>query len=241
MSALLEAAAAVVPDSIEPLELWRTWRLHDGLLYSVTQSAQVWQPNEPLAARCAHPKMYRWELTKGYDGRTLEQAIAYTASRNSSRSYSAFSSAISFASYLNVPSVEPPPGFSYALVPITHDAPDQNCSCGIYAADTMAGCSSYHDSSSVYGKVNLWGKVIRGDKGARAEFAYPSVLYAKNAKQAKQLAAYCVEVVLEEDAPETVPHVKQVNRARRVLYGAVAVNACAAALNLGYIVGRAMH
>jgi hypothetical protein len=64
--------------------------------------------------------------------------------------------------------------------------PGETCSCGLYAAKTLPHLQSmgYHRYDPeragcwrVAGEVELWGKVIEGTQGWRAEFGYPKVLY----------------------------------------------------------------
>jgi hypothetical protein len=55
-----------------------------------------------------------------------------------------------------------------------HDAPHEECTCGIYAVKTRqhfrgAGYERY----GIYGEVYLWGKVVEHELGYRAQFAYP--------------------------------------------------------------------
>jgi hypothetical protein len=60
-----------------------------------------------------------------------------------------------------------------------HAVPDENCSCGLYAArtlDHLAGMPYhlYHeDEFVVVGEVALWGGVIPGTLGWRAQYGYP--------------------------------------------------------------------
>lgn len=63
--------------------------------------------------------------------------------------------------------------------------PGQTCGCGLYAAKTLyhlltLGYSSYDGDTgtfSVIGPVALWGKVIEGSLGWRAQKGYPQKLY----------------------------------------------------------------
>ncbi len=65
-----------------------------------------------------------------------------------------------------------------------HAPPGERCSCGIYAADSLThlqdmgynGFEFTEETTVVIGEVKLWGKVVAGTQGWRAEFAYPSVL-----------------------------------------------------------------
>ena len=55
-----------------------------------------------------------------------------------------------------------------------HEAPQDGCSCGVYAAKdfTYLRNSGYADFG-VHGEVYLWGKVVEHRFGWRAQYAYP--------------------------------------------------------------------
>ena len=55
-----------------------------------------------------------------------------------------------------------------------HDAPEANCTCGVYAAEAFdhfrtAGYERY----GIHGEVYLWGRVVEHEHRYRAQFAYP--------------------------------------------------------------------
>ena len=55
-----------------------------------------------------------------------------------------------------------------------HDAPQANCTCGVYAAKTFPHlCSAGYDRYGVHGEVWLWGTVVEHELAYRAQFAYP--------------------------------------------------------------------
>jgi hypothetical protein len=61
-----------------------------------------------------------------------------------------------------------------------HDSPAERCRCGIYAARSLDDLRSQMLLGlgiAVVGEVLLWGKVIPGSRGYRAQFAYPKHLY----------------------------------------------------------------
>jgi hypothetical protein len=61
-----------------------------------------------------------------------------------------------------------------------HDSPAERCRCGIYAARSLNDLRSQMLLGlgiAVVGEVLLWGKVIPGSRGYRAQFAYPKHLY----------------------------------------------------------------
>jgi hypothetical protein len=102
-----------------------------------------------------------------------------------------------------------------------HDdhVPGETCSCGFYAAKTLdqlrqMGYSTYDENGEfvrVVGQMALWGKVIEGSQGWRAEFAYPATLFVpfEAHKLAPPLAkAYGVPVrLLNLLDPEAQPNV----------------------------------
>jgi hypothetical protein len=59
-----------------------------------------------------------------------------------------------------------------------HDAPQANCTCGIYAVKTLHHFrSAGYEQFGIYGEVYLWGTVVEHELGWRAQFAYPKNLY----------------------------------------------------------------
>jgi hypothetical protein len=61
-----------------------------------------------------------------------------------------------------------------------HGAPEEGCTCGIYAArdlKTLRSKMLFGLGLMVVGEVSLWGKVISATRGYRAQFAYPRRLY----------------------------------------------------------------
>lgn len=61
-----------------------------------------------------------------------------------------------------------------------HTSPSEDCRCGIYGARNLRSLRSqflFGLNFNVVGEVSLWGKLIRGVKGYRAQFAYPRSLF----------------------------------------------------------------
>jgi len=59
-----------------------------------------------------------------------------------------------------------------------HDAPQSNCTCGIYAVKTLHHFrSAGYERYGIHGEVYLWGTVVEHELGWRAQFAYPKNLY----------------------------------------------------------------
>lgn len=139
----------LVPDGIEPVIAWRTWRYAGGHLQSLIRACE-WQHRERLEAGC----------------RPIQNMYA--------------------------PWIPPSP-------PADHKSPQETCKCGIYALKTLDNTPAYILGSSyhtrVTGEVYLWGKIIEGEEGYRAQYAYPKQLVAPNEELAAQLAdAYGVPV-----------------------------------------------
>jgi hypothetical protein len=57
-----------------------------------------------------------------------------------------------------------------------HRAPDEDCSCGIYAVPAPEALGAVRTGVSVVGSVALWGRVVEHVRGYRGEFAYPQRL-----------------------------------------------------------------
>jgi hypothetical protein len=78
-----------------------------------------------------------------------------------------------------------------------HRPPYQRCGCGVYALKSLEILrrSSYFNGEC-FGQVALWGKVIEGEDGYRAEFAYPKALYVSylNYRLVEPLSVYGVPV-----------------------------------------------
>jgi hypothetical protein len=60
-----------------------------------------------------------------------------------------------------------------------HMAPELDCSCGIYAFDSLKAMKTeyYWTSFPISGEVWLWGKIVQHKTGFRAQYAYPKKLY----------------------------------------------------------------
>src|SRR4051812_41772599 len=64
-----------------------------------------------------------------------------------------------------------------------HPAPDEDCTCGIYSADSLEHlmalgyAATALSTNVVIGSLSLWGTIIVADLGFRAEYAYPYKLY----------------------------------------------------------------
>lgn len=59
-----------------------------------------------------------------------------------------------------------------------HMAPDENCECGLWASDLESAYDHVtNEGAEVVGEVTLWGKIIEGENGFRAQNAYPTKLF----------------------------------------------------------------
>lgn len=55
----------------------------------------------------------------------------------------------------------------------SHDVPDRNCTCGVYAFDAKNFVKVDSAICAVMGTVAMWGRVVHHKAGYRAQFAYP--------------------------------------------------------------------
>lgn len=78
-------------------------------------------------------------------------------------------------------------------------APDEDHTCGIHACATFEQLRLIylHGMPEVYGLVALWGKVVVGERGWRAQYAYPSRLHTTNPAIVGQLTEYGVAVIVD--------------------------------------------
>jgi hypothetical protein len=75
-----------------------------------------------------------------------------------------------------------------------HEAPDEGCQCGIYAACAPDLALPYlgrlglvrRAKSALIGRVALWGRVIECERGWRGAFAYPTHLYVLRARASRR-------------------------------------------------------
>jgi len=92
----------------------------------------------------------------------------------------------------------------------THDAPEANCTCGIYAAKTFDHFSSSgYERYGIHGEVYLWRKVVEHQLGYRAQFAYPKSLViapdilrfssAPMQDRLRGLVAYGIDIFVADD------------------------------------------
>jgi len=59
-----------------------------------------------------------------------------------------------------------------------HHVPQINCTCGIYASKSLEHLRECgYERSQIHGEVSLWGTVVEHQRGWRAQYAYPKVLF----------------------------------------------------------------
>ena len=58
-----------------------------------------------------------------------------------------------------------------------HKAPKVDCACGIYARKTFDQLETTYRGMTIIGTIKLWGDIVQGKVGYRAEFGYPDKLY----------------------------------------------------------------
>jgi hypothetical protein len=153
---------SVVPDSIEPYVGFKYLRIDSsGLLMSGTNGLR-WPHDGRVEATCALPKTRSWQaVTRGEDIVSDSTAMYWGPSGMESHPGP------------DMPQVVLPRGYQWSWdeLPCDHESPHEICGCGIYVVDKPKDCSMYSGSASVLVEVALWGKVIRGDQGARGQYA----------------------------------------------------------------------
>lgn len=85
----------------------------------------------------------------------------------------------------------------------SHRAPAKGCICGIYALSEMPGPGQTRPwpKTAILGRVDLWGKIVEGELGYRAEFAQAVSLIArprsKRAMMLIRIAADTYDIPIE--------------------------------------------
>lgn len=168
----------IVPDKVGYEIVHRGWRvdwkahLNDPpLLRSLSMTQFSWKPGEKAMAKClAGPKrekLLEWELV---DSEMNWDGAVYVPE---------------YKSWINPPDAEPPPGkrwkpsVKWALQ--EHEAPQRSCRCGLYGLvrphwGMILGYAFSGDGPIVLGTAKVWGKIIPGTNGSRAQYGYPHEL-----------------------------------------------------------------
>lgn len=168
----------VVVRSDEPVQGFRAWRAMavDGghYLCPLYSLYPPWPHYERMEALCPH-----WLKLNPQEDVRLRPGRAGQLSQQQ-RSQSVASSYMTHARYLNHPADE--------------DPPYHGCCCGLYFTDhmeqvttapstlygsTLVGARGLQEGTqaAVVGVCRLWGKMIRHEKGWRAQYAYPERLF----------------------------------------------------------------
>lgn len=75
-------------------------------------------------------------------------------------------------------------------------SPVDGCSCGIYAAKREQAYGLV-PIATVYGEVYLWGKILEGPRGYRAEYCYPKRFFVRTKKDKENLEQLGYDVPIE--------------------------------------------
>ncbi|HET7713871.1 MAG TPA: hypothetical protein VFK94_06550 [Patescibacteria group bacterium] len=78
--------------------------------------------------------------------------------------------------YVWYPTVQTAKCFNYHKEP-GHLTPSLQCRCGLYGLNDLDMLHGAVGGCHLIGRVALWGKVVVGTMGHRAEFAYPQALF----------------------------------------------------------------
>ena len=167
---LPEPGKYVIPDGIEPAIGFKYLDLlDDGRLRSPSYgSGDFWPEWAPYEARCeSFAEEWQMEML------AIKDAPAHDFELASDRALGMGSASVTWTA----PSVEAPPGMAWFATPKYHQAPQVYCRCGIYAVGKAEDASSYHKQGRVLCEVALWGNVIPGTEGCRAQYAYVKKIY----------------------------------------------------------------
>jgi hypothetical protein len=174
----------VIPDGITPEVGWRSWTVIEGFLCSLNNQT-VWTPKEALQAGCSRPPRYRYAAQRGGHivptGRQqVERDIGNGLRvRDWAYGYEMMGQDVRMLNDVPLPLMQLPDGWGYEVVEVPQEPPEEGCTCGIYALRGRSSLvsSPYANSADAIGAVSLWGKVIPGQDGFRAQYAYPLQLF----------------------------------------------------------------
>jgi hypothetical protein len=165
-----------------------------GLLWSLNNEI-AWPLRKPLHAHCSHgpaleyvPRRNGPIVPQGFYVEVTPIAPNFAVQE---RNYLFKAPPNSQMKTANLPCCQLPDGWGYAIEQVERDTPDEACTCGIYALRSKEALleSSYYLNNEAVGSVALWGKIIPGEDGFRAQYAYPIAIYTD-----KNLSDYGVPV-----------------------------------------------
>lgn len=175
----------VIPDSIEPYLGYKALVIGaEAKLFSPSEMGILWPVRKPLVATCTRGLSdWAWVPVEG-EPRATEQVTHLAPGGRAFQSAMAVTAVSSASAHPRRPSMPPkpsnplPPGWSWSWEALTHDAPAQGCSCGIYAVSEPSACLSYVKPDGVIAEVAVWGNTVPASSGVRGQFAYPQRLLA---------------------------------------------------------------
>jgi len=180
-------AFPIVPDGITPEVGWRGWTVVDGYLSSVNMRHD-WPTREAFVASCNKPAPMKW-VARRYGSIVPQGRIAQEHAHQGlvvgGYAYGYETSGRSLDATRPPPMTQLPKGWGYELEPFEKEVPDESCTCGIYAlkSRTAIVCSPYAREADAVGAVSLWGKIVPGEDGYRAQYAYPLLIFTDEALQ----------------------------------------------------------
>lgn len=208
-----------VPDLIEPYYGYKWLRVNNDHLLS-NHSYQYWPNDGPVVARCSIDPGHQWAPVA--TGNEQPKIVWNEDTDTNTSSGTIIRPGQPPQPFTGDPNrVDPdlrtrivlPWGQSWSWEPLPrHPAPQENCSCGIYAVNTPKQCDHYGFHRAVLVRVAVWGKVIRGTDGVRGQYAYP-VKIVKAAKEVdgEQVANLRHRYRLEKPVPAPPPQAAEPN------------------------------
>jgi hypothetical protein len=161
-----------IPDGIEPVIAWKALKYDGGLLHSPSYGL-AWPTKQRAEASCGNAYDYGWEPKPSHEANTPEETGYNFTAFHTTTVYTVVPSYYGQASTQPQPRVELPDGLAWSWEAKPHMVAGDNCSCGIYAVDSAEACLSYAKDKCVICTIAMWGHVVNGSMGARAQYAYP--------------------------------------------------------------------
>lgn len=178
--------STLIPDSIEPYQGYKALQMVEKHLVSPSQFAR-WPKKAPLEAECkaqTRQQPFQWTLVEAPEGWNDMFWVPHR--------FLAEGSTTTFS----WPPSDPPEGFTWIPAEVPHDL--AKCQCGIYVVDSVSQTQPYLNGyDRVIVQVALWGQVVKGNKGARGQFAYPQKIYAADQQLEAREIAFDYDIPIE--------------------------------------------
>lgn len=220
----------IVPDSIEPVVGWKALRVNGLGELDSPQQAFRWNPRRRVEATCDNVT-YAWVARKGgplSERRPMPHRLPTHGLTTTATIITPITPPWDVPEGIDTPQTVLPEGMHWSWEPTLHTPASHNgCSCGIYMVNDPTDTAPYINNGTVLAQVSGWGNVIRAERGARVQYAYPRLIVAPEAlrDQAEQAAdLYKVPLQIWEPGMSQIDFTRTVVPTLNIAKAAAATN-----------------